>query len=334
MMRLVALAATLALTLTACGGGGEPGGAATNSQTASGSPTASPATIYKIPDVTGALFRDGVSELDNFGIPLITLGDAERIAEGIGVDSISDAADLEVSSDDTDQQELEDYVIYKTEPAAGSTHEVIDTITVFIKAVLPPEAMGKTWVAECRNSPDAAFTRVYSLKDALALFKKDSDVRCYFEVVSGETFVPSKDEKKAMSIAWEDTESKWADDTELFIKMQELCVDSTTWSYSDIDPALYKAASMICPTSPSFKDLDAWGNGKKFMDGTYVVGEDIVPGTYKTTEVARDCYWERSSANGETIANDFVTFAAKGAIATIRKGESFVSEDCGTWEKQ
>lgn len=76
-----------------------------------------------------------------------------------------------------------------------------------------------------------------------------------------------------------------------------------------------------------------------FDDGTYEVGGrtakvdawTIRAGTYRTDKRISDCYWERSTSGGSTIANDFVTNAPGGVTVTIRKGEGFKSERCGTW---
>lgn len=72
-----------------------------------------------------------------------------------------------------------------------------------------------------------------------------------------------------------------------------------------------------------------------FDDGSYEVGVDIQPGTYETTAhltggQVRDCYWERSTTSGRTIANDFVT-AAKTVRVSIRAGEMFPSRGCRNW---
>ncbi len=67
-------------------------------------------------------------------------------------------------------------------------------------------------------------------------------------------------------------------------------------------------------------------------DGVYTVGEDLKPGTYRTTGGRIvDCYWERSTPHGQIIANDFVSNAPKGVRVTLRSGEGFKSEGCGTW---
>jgi hypothetical protein len=45
-----------------------------------------------------------------------------------------------------------------------------------------------------------------------------------------------------------------------------------------------------------------------------------------------DCYWERSTDNGKTIANDFILNAQKGVGVTIfASAGGFKSEGCDLW---
>jgi hypothetical protein len=72
-----------------------------------------------------------------------------------------------------------------------------------------------------------------------------------------------------------------------------------------------------------------------FSNGTYQVGTDVQPGTYRTREGSPNCYYERLKnftggmnsilANGNTNAP---------AIVTIRPTDAgFNSQGCGTWTK-
>ncbi|WP_189238883.1 hypothetical protein [Planomonospora parontospora] len=80
-----------------------------------------------------------------------------------------------------------------------------------------------------------------------------------------------------------------------------------------------------------------------FTEGVQTVGEDIKPGIYHTASglfphsgsgLVTDCYWERSTDNGDTIANDFIKNAPKGVTVTIRASDGgFTSEGCGNWLK-
>ena len=61
-------------------------------------------------------------------------------------------------------------------------------------------------------------------------------------------------------------------------------------------------------------------------------GSVALPGTYTTDAPVRDCFWERSTGSGGTIANDFVSNAPKGLTVRIRPTDGgFKSEGCGTW---
>jgi len=70
-----------------------------------------------------------------------------------------------------------------------------------------------------------------------------------------------------------------------------------------------------------------------FGDGTFRVGVDIPPGTYRATNPSQGCYWERlsgfSGEPGDIIANNF-TDAPE--VVTIAPGDvGFSSDGCGTW---
>lgn len=68
--------------------------------------------------------------------------------------------------------------------------------------------------------------------------------------------------------------------------------------------------------------------------GTYLVGEDVKAGTYKTSGPTDTmCYWSRNSNDsGELdaiIANDILQGPGR---VTLNKGEIFETNSCDTWE--
>jgi hypothetical protein len=73
----------------------------------------------------------------------------------------------------------------------------------------------------------------------------------------------------------------------------------------------------------------------QFDDGTYVVGQDIQPGTYRTQGASMNCYYARLSGFGGTlddiIANNNTDDPAIVTISDTDKG--FESTNCGTWTK-
>ncbi|MBQ1048490.1 hypothetical protein KBX50_08435 [Micromonospora sp. C51] len=83
--------------------------------------------------------------------------------------------------------------------------------------------------------------------------------------------------------------------------------------------------------------LKTWKRAKTgFAEGSHDVGKEIKAGTYETTAHLSggrvgDCYWERSTDGGRTIANNYIT-AAKKVRVTIRSTDGiFTSRGCGNW---
>jgi hypothetical protein len=96
-----------------------------------------------------------------------------------------------------------------------------------------------------------------------------------------------------------------------------------------LGPLEKNAVRYLCP-----QYVSVWKSGMaSFGSGDYVVGADIKPGRYRTLQrKVRSCYWERTTKAGDTIANDFVTFAAGGVTVTILGTDGgFTSKRCGTW---
>ena len=80
------------------------------------------------------------------------------------------------------------------------------------------------------------------------------------------------------------------------------------------------------PQEPSFAS---------FGDGTYQVGTDVQPGTYRTRKGSPFCYWERlrnfSGGMNGILANGGT--GAPGIITIEPTDAGFHSEGCGTWTK-
>lgn len=72
------------------------------------------------------------------------------------------------------------------------------------------------------------------------------------------------------------------------------------------------------------------------QDGTYLVGTDIQPGTYRAKNIVDSCYWGRLSSTDGTsdiIANNVVN-AGGQAIVTIKPSDkAFETRGCGDWQK-
>lgn len=71
-------------------------------------------------------------------------------------------------------------------------------------------------------------------------------------------------------------------------------------------------------------------------EGTWTVGVDIEPGTYRTeAEVASSCYWGiyRTGSNGADIVDNDIVSGGRPMV-NLSAGQDFKTSRCGTWLKQ
>lgn len=70
--------------------------------------------------------------------------------------------------------------------------------------------------------------------------------------------------------------------------------------------------------------------------GTWTVGRDIEPGTYRTAQaVSGDCYWGiyRSGSNGDDIIENDIVVGGYPTV-TLSVGQDFENNGCGTFIKE
>lgn len=71
----------------------------------------------------------------------------------------------------------------------------------------------------------------------------------------------------------------------------------------------------------------------QFGQGTFIVGTDMLPGTYRSS-LGDSCYWERLSNFGGTLSAIIANNFGGKAIVTIHSTDKgFSSSRCGTWTK-
>lgn len=71
-------------------------------------------------------------------------------------------------------------------------------------------------------------------------------------------------------------------------------------------------------------------------EGVWVVGSDIQPGTYRTIDPVSDgCYWGiyRGGTNMDDIIQNGTPTGGR-PVVTLRKGQEFESNGCGSWAKR
>jgi hypothetical protein len=71
-------------------------------------------------------------------------------------------------------------------------------------------------------------------------------------------------------------------------------------------------------------------------EGIWIVGDDIAPGTYRTTDtVGSRCYWAllTTGTNGDDIVSNGIPGGGRPSV-TVAEGQDFETSNCGTWELQ
>jgi hypothetical protein len=72
----------------------------------------------------------------------------------------------------------------------------------------------------------------------------------------------------------------------------------------------------------------------QIFDGIWTVGVDIPAGRYRVTaNVSSDCYWAiyKTGDNSDIIDNDLP--GGGRPQVTLKVGQDFKTQDCGTWQK-
>lgn len=98
---------------------------------------------------------------------------------------------------------------------------------------------------------------------------------------------------------------------------------------------IVNSQATIAPTAKPQPTATPKPTFASFGDGTYQVGKDIQPGTYRTRSASANCYYERlkgfSGSVSDILANDNTDDPAIVTILASDKG--FDSQNCGTWTK-
>lgn len=321
--RFAAVCAVISLALAGCAAGG-PDSPSSASFTGSSEDTNSEEAALTMPDLSGMSVSEARSEIGSVD-PESSLGLDSSWIEELGLESDDESV--------LDGTAFESLIIESTDPAAGEELEPGSSIDTTAYFPVPDGVPAKqAWMATCGYGVSNQ-TEVFSLKEIW----EENEFGCTFEMIPGRELKLSKKEAKALAII---THSE--DDDEVTQPVGEYLITlriCANWSIDSTDflsstRKELKAASQLCPDAPEHDNLAAWGDGKAFSDGDYVVGKDIAAGAYRSTEGVSDCYWERSTANGQIIANNLITHAAQGALVTIRSGETLTTKRCGVWTAQ
>ncbi|MGL3805887.1 PASTA domain-containing protein [Paeniglutamicibacter sp. R2-26] len=329
MKRTLALIALTGVALTGCSSTDVPSKAASSSP-AQSTPLASAegeAIAAAAPDVKGMTVEMAAKAIDEAGLewslqPLIPDEYEDRGWEG-------------------NEAMTRGFVVDSQSLRAGDT----PSESVVLIYASPTEAQISNlqpWTITCSDDSysDDSIEDVHTDLKSIWASKNFEEYRSCDVEFTGTEWNPTKKEKRISKIVNEHFNGK--EDPELaYADAMETCAipgasdydGSESWE--DTPGPYLEAAVILCPDAPFYKQMKKWADGEIFEYGTYEVGTEIKPGTYRSRKKVSDCYWARLTPGGDIIANNFISYAASGATVTVRSGEVLeVDEDCGTWTKQ
>lgn len=266
----------------------------------------------------------------------VTVGDYVGLAGDVAIREAEDAGlrffAQSASDFDFTVEEADTYQVLEQNLEPGARVDDGSYVKLTFEVAERAEALSTAgdWIVSCTLLEGGANLVFGTLEAGLASNERQGIDFCKAELRS-ESWNPTEAEAQIVEVAKEHS----AGDIEahrFYARAMEFCIEP----FNPDRPAGLsgiEAAAVLCPDGPDGPAITAWASGQVFADGTQVVGKDIPAGTYNSTP-SSDCYWERATANGNIIANDFITHAAAGALVTVREGETFISEDCGTWTRQ
>lgn len=202
----------------------------------------------------------------------------------------------------------------KTASASPKPSPAITTKTASPRPT--PIPSGLKYSLSCRTGPSAPSVVITDFKAAWAQ-PFDS---CTVSTASGSPTAAETAASKASGSSSSDG-AKY-----LYSRCAETSGHYFTGTVSEGQAKEIAAALTLCPDHPKRAALEASAgagasleadraNGKLVYSGKYLVGKTAQPGTWQSQgESVEDCYWEVSDAQGNILANNFISIAPQFTI--------------------
>ncbi len=173
-----------------------------------------------------------------------------------------------------------------------------------------------------------------SLIEIFRMWEEEGSDRCYITLLNPSVFSPNEVQAKAIKTYGDPFDPEYPGNAGTFHEILSMCADDAfPWDLQE--PSDAKAVLLLCPEIPGAKRIKLMVEKSLITnDGDWKVGDEIRAGTWKTTGSVSDCYWERTSSGGDTISNNFITFAKSGVTVRVSSTDgSFSTEGCGEWRR-
>lgn len=120
------------------------------------------------------------------------------------------------------------------------------------------------------------------------------------------------------------------------IKGREAAVSTREDAVSKADATVKAADAAVKQREQAVTAAEKTQAANTIKEGTWTVGVDIEPGTYRTTEaVTSSCYWGiyRTGSNGSDIIDNDIVSGGRPSVS-LSAGQDFETTRCGDWVKQ
>ena len=142
-------------------------------------------------------------------------------------------------------------------------------------------------------------------------------------------------ERDAVKSDYETLQSKY-DALESGMAARESKVAARESAVGEAEAATKTAAAAVKKREDAVTGAEKTKAANTVGDGTWTVGTDIAPGTYRAAAaVGSTCYWGiyRSGSNGSDIIENDIPGGGR-PVVTLSAGQDFNSTRCGDWVKQ
>lgn len=120
------------------------------------------------------------------------------------------------------------------------------------------------------------------------------------------------------------------------IKDREAKIQAREGAVATADAAVKAADAAVKTREQAVTAAEKTQTANTIKEGTWTVGVDIQPGTYRTVaDVSSSCYWGiyRTGSNGSDIIDNDIVSGGRPSV-TLSGGQDFTTKRCGSWLKQ
>ena len=159
---------------------------------------------------------------------------------------------------------------------------------------------------------------------------------------TSEAYMSLADEKSTVEIERDAALSSYAslkgkyDTLEKGMASRESKVAAKEAEVGKADAAVKTAEAAVKAREEAVTGAEKTKAANTIGDGTWTVGTDIEPGTYRaSSDVGSSCYWGiyATGSNGSNILDNDIPGGGRPSVA-LSAGQDFKSSRCGKWEKQ